>query len=296
MGKIFIIISTVLLLIIIGTRNAKNNRRLFTSLKRLISEINNVYKDLFKDMSMVKRITQGGLIIGAEIFIAVAVSTAVIKHIDKYANFIIDLIIKLIIIFTSLVIIHFCMGYILLATVKIHKFIYGVENKNVKVDLLLSYFIISTYFTVLLIFPQQFKSCYKIGLLGVSICYILNIKILVALMNDPYKIKSKSQDKTNFSRVIIASILIVVLIILNLYLAVCFVSDTGKEAFSNSPNYFDLFYYTIITFTTVGYGDIVPITMEAKIVSSLISITNIICITIFLSTILSYRDKIKSDI
>ncbi len=151
-------------------------------------------------------------------------------------------------------------------------------------------------FTVLLIFPQQFKSCYKIGLLGVSICYILNIKILVALMNDPYKIKSKSQDKTNFSRVIIASILIVVLIILNLYLAVCFVSDTGKEAFSNSPNYFDLFYYTIITFTTVGYGDIVPITMEAKIVSSLISITNIICITIFLSTILSYRDKIKSDI
>ena len=57
-----------------------------------------------------------------------------------------------------------------------------------------------------------------------------------------------------------------------------------------------LFYYTIITFTTVGYGDIVPITMEAKIVSSLISITNIICITIFLSTILSYRDKIKSDI
>ena len=65
MGKIFIIISTVLLLIIIGTRNAKNNRRLFTSLKRLISEINNVYKDLFKDMSMVKRITQGGLIIGS---------------------------------------------------------------------------------------------------------------------------------------------------------------------------------------------------------------------------------------
>ena len=214
-----------------------------------------------------------------------------------YSNYVfIDLIFKLIIISVSLVLIYFCMGYILLSTVKIHKFIYGVENVNLKIDLLLSYFIISTYFTVLLIFPQQFKSCYKIGLLGVSICYILNIKILVALMNDPYKIKSKSQDKTNFSRVIIASILIVVLIILNLYLAVCFVSDTGKEAFSNSPNYFDLFYYTIITFTTVGYGDIVPITMEAKIVSSLISITNIICITIFLSTILSYRDKIKSDI
>ena len=296
MGKIFIIISTVLLLIIIGTRNAKNNRRLFTSLKRLISEINNVYKDLFKDMSMVKRITQGGLIIGAEIFIAVAVSTAVIKHIDTYANFIIDLIIKLIIIFTSLVIIHFCMGYILLATVKIHKFIYGVENKNVKVDLLLSYFIISTYFTVLLVFPQQFKESYKIGLLGVAICYLLNIRVLVMLMTNPHNIKSKNQEGASFSRIIIAAILIVVLIVLNLYLAVCFVSGSDKEAFTNAPNYFDLFYYTIITFTTDGYGDIVPTTIEAKFVSVLISLTNIICITVFLSTILSYRDKVEDDI
>lgn len=296
MGKIFIIISTVLLLIIIGTRNAKNNRRLFTSLKRLISEINNVYKDLFKDMSMVKRITQGGLIIGAEIFIAVAVSTAVIKHIDTYTNFIIDLMIKLIIIFASLVIIHFCMGYILLATVKIHKFIYGVENKNVKVDLLLSYFIISTYFTVLLVFPQQFKESYKIGLLGVAICYLLNIRVLVMLMTNPHNIKSKNQEGASFSRIIIAAILIVVLIVLNLYLAVCFVNGSDKEAFTNSPNYFDLFYYTIITFTTVGYGDIVPTTIEAKFVSVLISLTNIICITVFLSTILSYRDKVEDDI
>ena len=279
MGKVFIIVSTIILLLVVIQRNTSNNIRLFKRLKNIIFEINSVYLELFKDRSLARRIIQGTLIIVAEIFITVSVATAV-----------------LIIISVSLVLIHFCMGYILLSTVKIHKFIYGVENVNLKIDLLLSYFIISTYFTVLLIFPQQFKSCYKIGLLGVSICYILNIKILVALMNDPYKIKSKSQDETNFSRVIIASILIVVLIILNLYLAVCFVSDTGKDAFSNSPNYFDLFYYTIITFTTVGYGDIVPITMEAKIVSSLISITNIICITIFLSTILSYRDKIKSDI
>ncbi|WP_195989388.1 potassium channel family protein [Clostridium sp. D53t1_180928_C8] len=296
MGKIFIIISTVLLLIIIGTRNAKNNRRLFTSLKRLIKEINSVYKDLFKDMSILKRITQGGLIIGAEIFIAIAVSTAVIKHIDTYTNFIIDLIIKLIIIFVSLVIIHFCMGYILLATVKIHKFIYGVENKNVKVDLLLSYFIISTYFTVLLVFPHQFKESYRIGLLGVAICYLLNIRVLVMLMTNPHNIKSKNQEGASFSRIIIAAILIVVLIVLNLYLAVCFVSGSDKEAFTNSPSYFDLFYYTIITFTTVGYGDIVPITIEAKFVSILISLTNIICITVFLSTILSYRDKVEDDI
>lgn len=296
MGKIFIVISTIILLLVIIQRNTKNNIRLFKRLKNIIFEINNAYLELFKDKSLVRRAIQGTLIVIAEIFIIISVATAVIKHIDIYNNFFLSLILKLIIILVSLVVIHFCMGYILLSTVKIHKFIYRVENINLKIDLLLSYFITSTYFTVLIIFPQQFKECYKIGLLGVAICYILNIKILIALMSDPYKIKSKNKDEANFKRVIIASILIVILIILNLYLAVCFVSDTGKQAFSNSPNYFDLFYYTIITFTTVGYGDIVPITMEAKIISSLISITNIICITIFLSTILSYRDKIKSDV
>ena len=116
------------------------------------------------------------------------------------------------------------------------------------------------------------------------------------LMTDPHNIKSENQEETSFSRIIIAAILVVVLIVLNLYLAVCFVNGSGKEAFSNSPNYFDLFYYTIITFTTVGYGDIVPITIEAKFVSILISVTNIICITVFLSTILSYRDKVEDDI
>lgn len=296
MGKIFIIISTIILLIIIGLRNSRNNKRIFSVIKNLIKEINNVYKELFKEMSLIRRITQGSLIIGAEVFITIAVSTAVIKHIDTYTHFIIDLIIKVIIILLSLIIIHFSMGYILLSTVKIHKFIHGVENKNIKVDLLLSYFIISTYFTVLLVFPEQFKESYKIGLLGVAICYLLNIRVLVMLMTDPHNIKSENQEETSFSRIIIAAILVVVLIVLNLYLAVYFVNGSGKEAFSNAPNYFDLFYYTIITFTTVGYGDIVPITIEAKFVSILISVTNIICITVFLSTILSYRDKVEDDI
>lgn len=296
MGKIFIIISTIILLIIIGLRNSRNNKRIFSVIKNLIKEINNVYKELFKEMSLIRRITQGSLIIGAEVFITIAVSTAVIKHIDTYTHFIIDLIIKVIIILLSLIIIHFSMGYILLSTVKIHKFIHGVENKNIKVDLLLSYFIISTYFTVLLVFPEQFKESYKIGLLGVTICYLLNIRVLVMLMTDPHNIKSENQEETSFSRIIIAAILVVVLIVLNLYLAVCFVSGSDKEAFTNAPNYFDLFYYTIITFTTVGYGDIVPTTIEAKFVSVLISLTNIICITVFLSTILSYRDKVEDDI
>lgn len=296
MGKIFIIISTILLILVIGERNAKNNKKIFRVMKRVVSEINNVYIDLFKERSIFRRVTQIVLIIGAEIFITIAVSTGVIRYIDTYTAFAIELIIKIVIIILSLIIIHFSMGYILLATVKIHRFIYGVENKNIKVDLLLSYFIISTYFTVLLLAPKQFEETYIIGLIGVGICYILNMKVLVRLMTNPHNIKSKHQEATTFSRVIIAAILMVVLIVLNLFLAVCFINGSENIAFTNSPSNFDLFYYTIITFTTVGYGDIVPITIGAKILSVIISLTNIICITVFLSTILSYREKVEDDI
>lgn len=296
MGKIFIIFSTLILLAIIGQRNAKNNKRIFKVTKKLINEVNSVYIDLFREGSIIKRIIQIGLIIGAEISITIAVSTAVIRHMDTYTILALDVILKILIILSILITMHYSMGYILLVTVKIHRFIYGVENKNIKVDLLLSYFIISTYFTVLLLFPKQFDEMYIVGLIGTSICYILNIKVLVRLMTNPHNIKSKHEESTTFSRVIVAAILMVILIVLNLFLAVCFVNGTGKEAFSNSPNNFDLFYYTIITFTTVGYGDIAPLTIEAKILSVIISITNIICITVFLSTILSYRDEVEDDL
>lgn len=296
MGKLFIMISTFLLLVVIGARNAKNNKRIFTVAKNIISEINGAYIDLFKEKSLIRRSTQMVLIIGAETFIAIAIFISVIRHIDTYTIFAFDLIIKVLIIIGSFIVIHYSMGYVLLATIKIHRFIYGVENKNVKVDLLLSYFIISTYFTVLLLFPDQFKATYIVGLIGVSISYTLNIKVLIQLIRNPHNIKSKHEEETSYSRIIIASILMVGLIVLNLFLAVCFINGAEVGAFTNSPNNFDLFYYTIITFTTIGYGDIVPISIGAKIISIVISVTSVICLTIFLSTMLSYKEKIEDEI
>ena len=51
MGKLFIIISTLLLLSVIGARNAKNNKRIFTVLNNIIKEVNVTYKQLFKEKS-----------------------------------------------------------------------------------------------------------------------------------------------------------------------------------------------------------------------------------------------------
>ena len=84
MGKMFIIVSTIILLLVVIQRNTSNNIRLFKRLKNIIFEINSVYLELFKDRSLARRIIQGTLIIVAEIFITVSVATAVLKHIDYY--------------------------------------------------------------------------------------------------------------------------------------------------------------------------------------------------------------------
>ena len=56
MGKIFIIVSTIILLLVVIQRNTSNNIRLFKRLKNIIFEINSVYLELFKDRSLARRI------------------------------------------------------------------------------------------------------------------------------------------------------------------------------------------------------------------------------------------------
>ena len=47
MGKMFIIVSTIILLLVVIQRNTSNNIRLFKRLKNIIFEINSVYLELF---------------------------------------------------------------------------------------------------------------------------------------------------------------------------------------------------------------------------------------------------------
>ena len=60
-----------------------------------------------------------------------------------------------------------------------------IEDKHTKTDLLISYFIISMYMTILILFPEKFSEIYKIGLVGVSISYILNLKVLLRVIRSP---------------------------------------------------------------------------------------------------------------
>ncbi|MGL5755783.1 MAG: potassium channel family protein, partial [Paraclostridium sp.] len=156
-------------------------------------------------------------------------------------------------------------------------------------------FMLSTYLTILIMFPKEFTSNIVLGLIGMVVCYYLNIKTLITIIANPHNVRSIKNEKNGYSRIIIASILILIMLIINLYLIVCLVNGLEIGAFANAKDNFDLFYYTVITFTTIGYGDIIPITILAKITSMLISITSVVCLSVFLSSILSYKDELSKD-
>ncbi len=130
-------------------------------------------------------------------------------------------------------------------------------------------------------------------LVACFICYILNLKVLVNVIRNPATLKIKEEN--SFNSILVSAILIIILIIINLFLGVCFISSISPDSYTNVSGNIDLFYYTIMTFTTIGYGDIVPVTIGAKLMAVVIAITSVICIGIFLSTILSYtNNKVES--
>lgn len=290
MGNIIIFFATALVVTVLMVRNFRN-KRLRTTAQKLIQEINDQYRELFKEKSILGRFVNIGLLIVGQLFVSMNIIISVTKYVDTYLNDTFDLILKIIIILMGLALVYFIVGYVLLSSSKIYRVFHEVEDKNIKIDLLLSYFMLSVYFSILLIFPEQFVESYKIGMVGVMIGYLLNFRVLIKAIGNPKHIKSKTSEQVSSSNIISVAILMLLMMVLYLFLGVCFINSSQINAYSGIPNNFDLFYYTIITFTTIGYGDIVPISMGAKIMSIVISTTSVICLTIFLSSILSYKDS-----
>ncbi|MGL4850398.1 MAG: ion channel [Clostridium sp.] len=295
MGYFLILITTIIAVGIIIKRNLKKNNRIIEKIIKIVKNINKTYYKIFTSGKIVKNIIVGILILFAEFFTFASITSGVYSNLQVKSNGVIELILKVIITIVSCILIFYVIGYVLLFSERINSFIKSSENKDFRIDFLLSYFLISTYMAVLIMFPIEFEKVGYIVLIGMGLSYFLNMKLIFSILINPRTIKKKDEESLEFSRMMIVSVLILVMIVLSLYLAVCAVSTIGGVGFNNANGNFSLFYYTIITFTTIGYGDIVPLTELARMLSIIISITSVICITIFLSSILSYREKFKSE-
>ncbi len=268
-----------------------------------IKRINLTYKSLWTEGDFLVRITQGGMIIITEMFNLLSIYTIVLKYVKLYFSIELDLIFKTTVIIVGVIIVHYLMGYILLLSSNLHRYMSMGVDKSIKGDFLLTYFIISSYVMILIVFPNELNKYTLSGALGITISYFLNMKLLLKIMRNPRYIKFDRKDRGGFFQVFIAAMSggffqvfiaamsIVTMIVINLFLGVSLTNIIDKGAFSSNPNNFDLFYYTIVTFTTIGFGDISPVSNLAKFMAIVISITSIICLTIFLGSIFSLRER-----
>lgn len=269
------------------------NLEILKKLKSLIYNINKQYIDFFKGKKSEFKIWQLIIFIISQVFVVFAIVRRLFEEVYKYVsdNYIVA--VKISTYLIIFIILYFIVGYISYSSKKIYKYLYKIEDKNTKTDLLISYFIISTYMTILVLFPNKFSEIYKIGLVGVGISYILNLKVLIRVIRSPeiIEVEIENGSKIKFTDVSIVAIILLIMVIFSLYLGVCFIDSGDIGVYTNNPTYYDLFYYTIITFSTIGYGDICPISPVAKFMSMVISLTSFICLTIFVSSILSYKSE-----
>ncbi|WP_270772121.1 potassium channel family protein [Intestinibacter bartlettii] len=259
--------------------------------KILIHQINNQYKYLFKGKSEYINFYQWLILFISQAFVVYALVRYIVKKIFRYVEENYILFGKTLTIIVLILFLYFVIGYLLLSISKIYKFLYKIEDKVTKTDLLISYFIISMYMTILIIFPGEFAKNYKIGLVGVTLSYFLNLKVLLRIIRSPEITDFKGQTKKTdgLDSVGVMAVIVLLMVVISLALAVCFISCSGQGVYTNNPTFFDLFYYTIITFATVGYGDISPVSPVAKFMSIVISMTSILCLTVFISSVLSYK-------
>ncbi|MGL4740763.1 MAG: ion channel, partial [Sarcina sp.] len=200
-------------------------------------------------------------------------------------------VLKFLTIVVTAIIIYYVIGYILNLFLKINMFIRATDDKDFQIDLLASFFVISIYLFILIIFPTEFKKIYGLSLFCLGITYLLTLRSLLRLMINPINIKNKNQDNVSFKRILTAALIILFMIIINLFLAVCTAYNVNINAYTNVNGYFSLFYYTIISFSTIGYGYIAPVSTLARAIAIVIAVTSILSLTIFISSILSYKDK-----
>jgi hypothetical protein len=57
----------------------------------------------------------------------------------------------------------------------------------------------------------------------------------------------------------------------------------------------DLIYFSLVTLSTVGYGDIVPLTGEARMVAALEGVTGVLYIAITVAILVSGYRRTSSD-
>ena len=200
----------------------------------------------------------------------------------------------------TLLIMYFGFGCVLAIFSKTVELIGDVKDRKIGIKMMCSFLLLTLLAFFSFIAEKEMRDNLFFLFVGLVSCYILNIQILIKIVKNPFCIIEDKNKQESKNRVLIlfTSLLIVLMIILNMYLLVLwtyFSFDGAYNCSSGSISKWNLLYYTIISFTTIGYGDICPTTVESQAVAILISITSVICLIIFVSSLLSAKNDILGN-
>ena len=185
---IFIFITLIAVIVVLYKRIEEEK---FRGIKKLIFNINNQYKYLLRGKHPYLNFYQWLIFIISQGFVVFSMVIGILHLYFTYIDEDLIIIGKISTIIVLLAILYFSVGYLLSSITEVYKFLYKIEHKKTKSDLLMSYFIISIYMTILIVFPKEFGENYKIGLIGVGISYILTLKVLINIIRSPQVIKLK---------------------------------------------------------------------------------------------------------
>lgn len=198
----------------------------------------------------------------------------------------------------AFLIIYFGFGITLAILFKTITIINSVKDKDIEPKMMIAFLWLMALAVFSIMSEKELKEDLNLHFLfgGLVICYILNMQIIFRIIKNPFCIIEDKNKSIYENKVLIvfSSFLILIMIILNTYLFVLwsYFSFEGAYSCCGSVTKWDLLYYTIISFTTVGYGDIYPAIFASQAVAVLISITSVICLVVFISAILSVKNDI----
>lgn len=139
----------------------------------------------------------------------------------------------------------------------------------------------------------------QIGLVALMMSLLMVYMELISIVLGKGSYKQAARYLVQNSAMKLKSILTwLIVIIINLYTLLIFIQFYVEakahpfieaEALTKSSAV-DLFYYLIVTFTTVGFGDISPHTVTAKLVSSLVALSGMLFTGIFVGCILNLKE------